>query len=142
MCGRHFRYTTHRIRTSTTVPARCRMKFALRHTFITLPQVVSHIAGLRTRLKLGQEGKTKVFYFIGALGYADDIVLLTPSASALRIMLNTSVVNLPMITAYYLIQEKHNLFDFPYLALHLAHLHHRLFCLLTKLSSWLKVPVI
>ena len=27
----------------------------------TLPQVASHIAGLWTRLKLGQEGKTKVF---------------------------------------------------------------------------------
>ena len=28
-------------------------------------------------------------HFVGALGYADDIVLLAPSASALRMMLNT-----------------------------------------------------
>ena len=35
------------------VPARCRVKVALRHTYITLPQVASHIDRLRTRLKLG-----------------------------------------------------------------------------------------
>ena len=46
------------------VPARCRVKVALHHTYITLPQVASHIAGLRTRLKLGQEGKTKMFSHI------------------------------------------------------------------------------
>ena len=40
---------------------RCRVKVALRHTYITLPQAASHIAGLRTRFKLGQEGKIKVF---------------------------------------------------------------------------------
>ena len=41
------------------VPARRRVKVALHH--ITLPQVTLHIARLRTRLKLGQEDKTKVF---------------------------------------------------------------------------------
>ena len=46
------------------VPARCRVKVALHHTYITLPQVASHIAGLLTRLKLGQEGKTKMFSHI------------------------------------------------------------------------------
>ena len=42
------------------VPARCRVKVALHHTYITLPQVASHIARLRTRLKLGQENKTNM----------------------------------------------------------------------------------
>ena len=46
-------------RAGNEVPARwCRVKVALRHTYITLPQVTSRIAGLR---KLRQEGKTKVF---------------------------------------------------------------------------------
>ena len=47
------------------------------------------------------------------------------------------VANLPMTTTLYLIQEKHNLFDSPYLPPHLTHLHHRLFCLLASLTSWL-----
>ena len=42
------------------VPVRCRVKAALRHTYITLPQVASHIARLWTRLKLGQEDKTNM----------------------------------------------------------------------------------
>ena len=42
------------------VSARCRVKVALRHTYITLPQVASHTARLRTRLKLGQEDKTNM----------------------------------------------------------------------------------
>ena len=43
------------------VPARCRVKVALRHTYITLPQVASLIARLRTRLKLGQEDMSVTF---------------------------------------------------------------------------------
>ena len=33
--------------------ARCRVKVALLHTYITLPQVTLHIDGRQTRLKLG-----------------------------------------------------------------------------------------
>ena len=42
------------------VPARCRVKVALRHTYIILPKVASHTARLRTRPKLGQEDKTNM----------------------------------------------------------------------------------
>ena len=54
-------------------------------------------------------------------------------------MLNTCsipVVNLQMITTFQLNQEKQNLFNSHYLATHLTHLHHQLFCLLANLSSW------
>ena len=43
------------------VPARCSLKVALHHTYITLPQAASHITGLQTRLNLDQVGKTEVF---------------------------------------------------------------------------------
>ena len=42
------------------VPARCRVKVVLHHTYITLLQVASHTARLRTRLKLGREDKTNM----------------------------------------------------------------------------------
>ena len=41
------------------VPVRCRVKVALHHTYITVPQVTLRIGGLCTKLKPGQEGKTK-----------------------------------------------------------------------------------
>ena len=44
---------------------------------------------LLTRLESQGVGCYWSHYFIGALGYADDTVLLAPSASALRMMLNT-----------------------------------------------------
>ena len=84
---------------------------------------------LLTRLKSQGVGCYWSHYFIGALGYA----ALTPLPQ-----LNTCC---QFANDYNLLFNpgKHNLFDFLYLALHLAHLHHRLFCLLTKLSSWLIV---
>ena len=68
---------------------------------------------------------------------------MAPSASALRMMLNTCMLS--MSTTFYCIQEKHNLFDSPYLsypAPRLTHLHYPLFCLLVNVSSWLIEPVI
>ena len=44
------------------VPARCRVKVAFHHTYITLPQVAPHIARLRTRLKLDQDQEDMTNY--------------------------------------------------------------------------------
>ena len=101
---------------------------------------IVYIDELLTRLESQAVGCYWSHYFIGDLGYADNIVLLAPSASE---WCSIPVVNLLTITTFYLIQEKkNNLFDSPYLAPHLTHLHHRLFCLLANLSSWLIEPVI
>ena len=50
---------------------------------------IVYIDDLLTRLELQAAGCYWSHYFVGASGYADDIVLLAPSASALRMMLNT-----------------------------------------------------
>ena len=50
---------------------------------------IVYIDELLTRLESQAVGCFWSHYFVGALGYADDIVLLAPSASALRMMLNT-----------------------------------------------------
>ena len=53
---------------------------------------------LLTRLESQAVGCYWSHYFVGALGYADDIVLLGPSASALRMMHNTcSMIIQPFI---------------------------------------------
>ena len=71
---------------------------------------------LLTRLEPEAVGCYWSHCFVGVFGYADDIVLLTPSASALRMMLNTYC----QFADDYLVQ----VFNSPYLAPHLAHLHH------------------
>ena len=50
---------------------------------------IVYIDELLTRLESQAVGCYWSHYSVGALGYADDIVLLAPSASALRMMLNT-----------------------------------------------------
>jgi len=50
---------------------------------------IIYIDQLLTRLEAQAVGCYWSHYFVGAFGYADDIVLLAPSASALRMMLNT-----------------------------------------------------
>ena len=50
---------------------------------------IVYIDELLTRLESHAVGCYWSHYFVGALGYADNIVLLAPSASALRMMLNT-----------------------------------------------------
>ena len=50
---------------------------------------IVYIDELLIRLQSQAVGCHWSYYFAGAFGYADDIVLLAPSASALRLMLNT-----------------------------------------------------
>ena len=45
-----------------------------------------HIDDLLTRLQSQDVGCYWSHYFVGAVGYAEDMVLLAPSSSALRIM--------------------------------------------------------
>ena len=74
---------------------------------------------LLTRLEPEAVGCYWSHYFVWALGYADDVVLLAPSTLALRMTLNTCCQFATMITTYHSIQ----VFNSP----HLAHLHHRFF---------------
>jgi len=101
------------------------------HTFHCL-----YIDQLLTRLEAQAVGCYWSHYFVGAFGYADDIVLLAPSASALRMMLNTCCQ----------FANDHNLLFNPgktqlvRFSLHSSSpndLHPRLFCLLVSLFIFL-----
>ena len=50
------------------------MKVAVRRTYITLPQVASHIARIRTRLKLGEEDKTNMSVTFKAIVAREPVV--------------------------------------------------------------------
>ena len=103
---------------------------------------IVYIDELLTRIESQTVGCYWSHYFVGALGYADDIVLLALSASALRMMLNTCC---KFANDYKLLfnSGKHNLSSSPYPAPHLTRLHHPLLIgLLANLSSWLIEHVI
>ena len=78
-------------------------------------------------------------YFAVAFGYADDIVLLAPSAPALRMTLNACC---QFATNSSLIQEKLSLFGSLYQAHHPVQLLQLILCLVVNLSRWWTEPTI
>ena len=79
---------------------------------MVLPETVTYLDTLLVGLKESGVGCHWEGEFAGAFAYADDIVLLAPSLSALRSMLSRVRI-LPILVALGSIHQKHNLLSSP-----------------------------